>query len=155
MSGLPNVQTIYLNTPSVSFHFEDRSNILKFLSAMTFWDPGMWAVKIQSCCSAAHYHMSKAISSHIGSNYPHIINISYCCIVVYHNPNMPLLSLKKLRSPSLAPRVSRVFMCNACSCLVHMLLVSHFSQTASNLQVLHQCILLYLLAACSNFWWLS
>ena len=43
---------------------------------------------------------------------------------------MSLLSLKKLKSPSLAPKSSRAFMCNVCSCLVHMPPVSDFSQPA-------------------------
>ena len=42
---------------------------------------------------------------------------------------MSLLFLKKLRSPSLAPKSSRALMCNAYSCLVHMPPVSDFLQT--------------------------
>ena len=42
---------------------------------------------------------------------------------------MSLLSLKKIKSSSLAPKSSRV-MCNACSCLIDMPPVSDFSQTA-------------------------
>ena len=48
MSGLPNVLTICLNMPSVSFHSEDRLNILEFLSS-TLSDPGMLAAEIHSC----------------------------------------------------------------------------------------------------------
>ena len=64
MSGLPNMLTMCLNTLSLSFHSEDRSNILEFLSATTFSDPGMWAAETHICHSAAHCHMSKVISSH-------------------------------------------------------------------------------------------
>ena len=64
MSGLPNMLTMCLNTLSLSFHSEDRSNILEFLSATTFSDHGIWAAETHICHSAAHCHMSKAISSH-------------------------------------------------------------------------------------------
>ena len=63
MSGLPNVPTICLNMLSLSFQSDDCSNILEFLSATTFSDPGIWAAEIHICHSAAHCHMSKAISS--------------------------------------------------------------------------------------------
>ena len=89
MSGLPNMLTMCLNMLSLSFHSEDRSNILEFLSATTFSDPGMWAAETHICCSAAHCHMSKAISSHKSDLIPpHVINISYSCIVLHHDPNM-------------------------------------------------------------------
>ena len=97
MSGLPNVLTMCLNMLSLSFHSEDRSNILEFLSA-TFSDPGIWAAETHICCSAAHYHMSKAISSHNSDLIPPCYNISYCCIAVHHDPNMfNILSFKKTK----------------------------------------------------------
>ena len=64
MSGLSNMLTICLKTLSLSFHSEDHSNILEFLSAITFSDPGMWAAETHICYSAAHCHMLKAISLH-------------------------------------------------------------------------------------------
>ena len=54
MSGSPNMLTMCLNTLSLSFHSEDRSNILEFLSATTFSDPGMWAAETRICHSAVH-----------------------------------------------------------------------------------------------------
>ena len=53
-----------ISTPSVSSHSEDCSNIPKFLSALTFLDPGVWAAEIHSYRSVADCHMLKAISSH-------------------------------------------------------------------------------------------
>ena len=119
MSGLPNVLTACLNRLSLRFHSVDCSNILEFLSATTFSDLGMWAAETDTCRSAAHCHMSKAISSYKLDLIPppYIINISYCCIVVQYDPNMF--------------KSSRALMCNACSCLVHMPPVSDFSQTAT------------------------
>ena len=73
MSGLPNVLIICLNMLSQSFHSEGRSNILEFLSATAFSDPGMWAVETHISCSAAHCHMSKAISSHKSDLIPPIL----------------------------------------------------------------------------------
>ena len=120
MSGLPNVLTMCLNTLSLSFHSEDHSNILEFLSATTFSDPGMWAAETDTCRSAAHCHMSKAISSYKLDLIPppYIINISYCCIVVQYDPNMF--------------KSSRALMCNACSCLVDMPPDSDFLQIAKS-----------------------
>ena len=121
MSGLPNGLTMCLNMLSLSFYFEDHSNILEFLSATTFSYPGMSAAETHICCSAAHCHMSKAISSHqLDQILPMLLTL--ICL-------MSLLSLKNLKSPSLAPKSSRALMCNTCSCLVYMLPVSDFSQT--------------------------
>ena len=63
---------------------------------------------------------------------------------------MSLLSLKKLIIPSLSPKSSKALICNACSCLVHRSPALDFSQTASDHQDLHQCVLLYLLAPFSK-----
>ena len=89
MSGLPNVLTTCLNTLSLSFHSEGHSNILEILSAAIFSDPGIWAAETHICCSAAYCHMPKAISSHkLDLIPPMLLNISYCCIAVHHDPNM-------------------------------------------------------------------
>ena len=53
--------TMCLNMLSLSFHSEDRSNILEFLFATIFSDPGMWAAETHICPSAAHCHMLKEI----------------------------------------------------------------------------------------------
>ena len=89
MSGLPNVLTICLSTLFLNFHSEGHSNILEFLSAAIFSDPGMWAAETNICCSAAYCHMTKAISSHkLDLILPMLLNISCCCFVVHHDPNM-------------------------------------------------------------------
>ena len=75
MSGLPNVLRMCLNTLSPSFHSEDRSNILEFMPATTFSDPGMWVAETHICCSVAHCHMSKVISSHKSDLIPSVLLI--------------------------------------------------------------------------------
>ena len=75
MSGLPNVLTMCLNTLSLTFHSEERSNILEFLSATTFSDTGMWAAETHICRFAAHCHKSKAISSHRSDLIPSMLLI--------------------------------------------------------------------------------
>ena len=151
MSGLPNVLTICLNTLSLSFHSEDRSNILEFFSATTFSDSGMWAAETHTSHSAAHCHILKAIPSHKSDLIPPILLIQATAVLLSIMTIICLtylLFLKKLRSHSLAPRSSRALMCNACSCLVHMPHVSDFSQTAPQESRLAT---VYIVASISSF----
>ena len=86
MSDLPNMLTICSNTRSLSFHSEDRSNILEILSAKMFSDPGMWAAETYIYLSAAHCHMSKAISSH-KSDPISPISLIYATTVLFLHPD--------------------------------------------------------------------
>ena len=83
----------------------------------------MCAAEVLIFRSGTHCLMSKAYKSDIISP----------CIVIHHDPKvlMSALFLKKQRSPSLAPQNSRTFICNSCTCLVHVPPVTDLPNPAS------------------------
>ena len=101
-----------MNTSSVRFHSDGCSNILQFLSAITFSQlfhtNQTWLTPPPPLPKLLIYATAVLLSI-----------ITLICL-------MSLLSLKKLGGPSLAPKNSRALICNACSCLVYIPPVSIF-----------------------------
>ena len=90
MSGLPDLLNFCLNTSSVDFYSEDLSNIVDFLSVITFPDPGMCAAEIHIChsfCNSLHCAKS-SIMTYISPYSLHVTHIFYCCFTIHHNPDM-------------------------------------------------------------------
>ena len=130
-----------------SFHSEE------IFSSIEFSDLGIGATEIHTCCSASHWHLSKAISSYFGPYSSHII-MCYCCVVIYHNPNMlnARIIFEEPKIFTFAPKCSKTFICSPSICLFCMSAVSNFPNSAPH--NFYQYIFLRLLASYSDFFWL-